>query len=204
VSCKTIARLLAFFVGDDLPPRRARAVRAHLRDCFACARRFAAWREPFVALREEGTRTPDPPRDLWEGLRSRIADAAPLRGRRWGSTLPRVSAAAILLVGLLVAAASWIGHERPVEVSNPSSRRAAGEKEASAPILPVGSSSVPNPGPWGALRAEDGSFPSSLDAGSLLYYYGEPFLPWISTIPTSFGGPVPIQPVVLRPGSREF
>ena len=100
MNCRRSERLLALFVGDDLDPRRAAAVREHLRDCFACSRLYALHREARSAL-ERGAPPPAPPADLWNRIETALTsgERGP-RGFRHSRIAPRLGVAAALLLVL--------------------------------------------------------------------------------------------------------
>jgi len=198
MNCRTVRRRLPTLVGEDLSTKRALEIRSHLLDCFACARRYAGWREPFRALREEGAAVPDPPPQLWEGIRRAIDSPAPAVRRRW-VTPPRVAAAAVLAIALATGGSLLGGRTRVAEEETaPVVRAGTGES-----IRFVRETTVPlDDGiEWGRLWRVEGPVPAFPPNEPAILY---PILPWVPLMQPAGMGPVPIQPVAVRTASREF
>ncbi len=110
MTCRKIRRLLPLAAGDDLGPRRARAVRAHVDACPAGRLELAALRGALAAARAEARRDAAPEWGAgdWKALMVRVADpAGERRPARSGACrrLPRPRWAAASALGLLVGSA---------------------------------------------------------------------------------------------------
>lgn len=82
MTCRKARKLMALFVGDDLGPRRTRAVRAHLDACPACRRELEELRQALAEFKAEARRdaVPDWSAGEWRALMARAARGQ--RGRR--------------------------------------------------------------------------------------------------------------------------
>lgn len=103
--CAKVVAWLPLFVGEDLEPVHAAAVRTHLRDCAACRRQASTLQQSVKALRGlAGTTVPGVDEAMFASMHERIvaavqAEAAPEAdfGRRWWVRWPVSAAAAVLL-----------------------------------------------------------------------------------------------------------
>ncbi len=98
MNCEMILERLDDYLDGELDPRETEQVRTHLDCCAACHREHRA----LVRLLERAVelrRDEEPPRDLWDGIRSRIA--APAAVNRSGSRLWVLAAAAVLFFAAL-------------------------------------------------------------------------------------------------------
>lgn len=107
MTCRKIRRLLPLAAGDDLGPRRARAVRTHLEACPDCRRELEAFRAALEEAKAEARReaVPEWGGGEWRALMARVADPAGERrpaesgaGRR----LPRPRWAAASALGAVI------------------------------------------------------------------------------------------------------
>ncbi len=109
MDCTRVAELLDDFADGELPEAASSELRNHLDSCEACARSEAELR----ALLHRAARLSaeiDPARDLWPGIRDRVATAAHLtpRTRRPMVAYVWMAAAAVLLVVLTSAVTFWV------------------------------------------------------------------------------------------------
>ena len=110
MTCRKVRKLMPLFAGDDLGPRRTRAVRSHVDACPACRRELEELREALArikaAAKEEAV--PDWNEGEWKALMVRAtaqagtgakggADARPVPWPGWAA-----ASAAGVLVGLVV------------------------------------------------------------------------------------------------------
>ncbi len=111
MTCRKVRKLMPLFAGDDLGPRRTRAVRSHVDACPACRRELGELREALAwikaAAKEEAV--PDWSEGEWKALMVRAAGET--QGSRKGkrSAGARVAwpgwaaaSAAGVLIGLVV------------------------------------------------------------------------------------------------------
>ena len=94
MNCERILERLDDYLDGELDPRETEQVRTHLDRCTACHREHQA----LVRLLERAVelrRDEEPPRDLWDGIRSRIE--APAEVSRSGSRFRVLAAAAAVL-----------------------------------------------------------------------------------------------------------
>ncbi len=109
MDCTRAEGLLEDYVDETLPESAAREVRDHLVRCSSCALAEAECR----ALLSRAAKLPAemvPSRDLWPGIRGRIA-AGPARTARAVPSVAlygRIAAAAVLLVVLTSAVTLWV------------------------------------------------------------------------------------------------
>lgn len=104
-ACATMREALPWFVGGELEPARAAAVREHLVECLACRTEAAAWRQSRARLqRAASAAVPGVDDGFFQAMHSAIvaevaagdrAPAAPPRQLHWWMVL-----AAVLLLGL--------------------------------------------------------------------------------------------------------
>lgn len=103
-ACETMREALPWFVGGELEPARAAAVREHLVECLACRTEAAAWRQSRARLqRAASAAVPGVDDGFFAAMHSAIVaevaagDRAPVPPRQlpWWMVL-----AAVLLVGL--------------------------------------------------------------------------------------------------------
>ncbi len=73
MTCRKARKLMALFVGDDLGPRRTRAVRGHLERCPGCRSELEAFRAALAEIRAEAGREalPDWSAAEWRALMAR-------------------------------------------------------------------------------------------------------------------------------------
>jgi anti-sigma factor RsiW len=111
MTCRTIRKLIPLAAGDDLRPRLAAAVRAHIAGCPGCRSELEAFRAALAAIRAEARATgaAEWTDAEWRAAMSRVAAAARGESRERGrATAPslrtRWAAAAALgaLLGLAV------------------------------------------------------------------------------------------------------
>jgi len=111
MTCRKACKLMPLFAGDDLGPRRTRAVRAHVGACPACRRELGELREALSRFKAAATAesVPDWSEGEWKALMVRAAGGTARDGekkRAWGGhvLLPRWAAASALgaLIGLAV------------------------------------------------------------------------------------------------------
>jgi hypothetical protein len=103
MTCRKAQRLMALFAGDDLGPRLARAVRAHLDACPECRRELEAFRGSLAEFKAEAGREEVPqwgPGE-WRALMDRVVgeargSGAPEARPVWRFPRPRGAAAAAL------------------------------------------------------------------------------------------------------------
>jgi hypothetical protein len=111
MTCRKVRKLVPLFAGDDLGPRRTRAIRSHIDACPACRRELGELREALArfkaAAKEEGV--PDWSEGEWKALMVRAAGGAPGRPEEKGGASshvawPRWAAASALgaLLGVIV------------------------------------------------------------------------------------------------------
>jgi anti-sigma factor RsiW len=103
MTCRKARPLLALHAGDDLGPRRARAVRSHLEACPECRRELEALRAALAELKAEAGREEVPQWGAgeWRALMDRVVGEArdgrsAERGPAWRLPRPRGAAAAAL------------------------------------------------------------------------------------------------------------
>jgi len=127
MTCRTVRKLMPLFAGDDLGPRRARAVRAHVDACPACREELEGFRAALAEIRAaakaEGVE--DWSEREWDALMARVAAAPEREGRpafgaRWAA-----AAAAGAFLGLIVLGMLFRG---------PGPRPGGGPKEAAVVI----------------------------------------------------------------------
>jgi len=107
MTCRTIQRWLAAYVGNELTPRRAAAVQTHLERCPACRGEHDSLREAMAALHRAAAPLPEdeaiPAKMIWQGVERRLR-ARTDRRRRVASLLlkrPLPVAAATAFLALL-------------------------------------------------------------------------------------------------------
>src|SRR5574341_829785 len=100
MDCRRVDDWLPAYVEDALPPRRARAVAAHLEECARCQGERRTLEAALRALDRVGRRTPSI--DLWSSFADRLAAEAATSRRplTWGTATMRrpVAVAASLAV----------------------------------------------------------------------------------------------------------
>lgn len=111
MTCRKARQLLALFAGDDLGPRRTRAVRSHLDACPACRRELEALRDALAELKAEAGReaVPDWGAGEWRALIDRVISQARGRGGEEAEPvwrLPRSRGAAAASLGALLGCAA--------------------------------------------------------------------------------------------------
>jgi anti-sigma factor RsiW len=111
MTCRKARRLLALFAGDDLAPRRARAVQAHLEACPDCRRELEALRAALAEAKAEAGReaVPEWGAGEWRALMARVAGEARdgrSAERGPGGRLPRPRGAAAAALGALAGLAA--------------------------------------------------------------------------------------------------
>lgn len=198
MNCRRTQRLLSLFVGDDLEPRRAAAVRGHLRDCFACSRLYASHREARSAL-ERGGSLPAPPADLWSRIEGALTGArrAP-RSSRLSRIAPRIGVAAALLVVL------GLGGRRVLDGPGPG-ESAVRNRTAGARPVPADHPSGPEEYEGSLWRVERGSpvfFKLPVGAREILpepNAFGFPLWPVDGA-----GVPTAVRPAATAPARRDF
>jgi hypothetical protein len=144
MTCRRIRKLIPLAAGDDLGPRWARAVRAHVDVCPACRRELDEFREAMArfkaAAREEGV--PDWSEGEWKALMARATQGA--RGRRekksaLGANGLRphwTSASALgLVVGLAVLFVLFRGPVRGPERTTTASRAGEADTERGQDVV---------------------------------------------------------------------
>lgn len=119
MTCHRVRKLIPLSTGDDLRPRLARAVRAHIDACPACRRELEEFQEAMAGLKaaakEEGV--PDWSEGEWKTIMARVTVIAlEARGQK-GSfhtrrLWPRWAAASALGVGIGLALLSVIFRDR--------------------------------------------------------------------------------------------
>lgn len=120
MTCRKIRQILPLAAGDDLGPRRARAVRAHLEACPACRHELEELRQALAEFKAEARReaVPDWSAAEWKALMVRATQGA--RGRRedegaFGARKPwprwAVASALGVLVGFAVLSLLFKGPE---------------------------------------------------------------------------------------------
>jgi anti-sigma factor RsiW len=79
MTCRKVRKLMPLFAGDDLGPRRTRAVRSHVEACPGCRRELEEFRKALarikVAAKEEAV--PDWSEGEWKALMVRATGEAP-------------------------------------------------------------------------------------------------------------------------------
>ena len=111
MTCRKVHKIMPLFAGDDLGPRRTRAIRSHVDDCPACRRELEEFHEALArfkaAAKEEGV--PDWSAGEWKALMVRATGGAPgLREEKGGAgarvSWPRWAAASAVgvLMGFVV------------------------------------------------------------------------------------------------------
>jgi anti-sigma factor RsiW len=134
-TCRDVRPLLDELIDGELDDARARAVRAHLRSCAACARREAATREVVEAA---ATLPPAaPPPELWQAISTKLDAEDERRGRpsplfwwwhAWRRTL-LAGGGALATAGVLLAL--WTGGaRRPLDTSVATKVRAPASADA--------------------------------------------------------------------------
>jgi anti-sigma factor RsiW len=116
VTCRTIEPLLDELADGTLDEARARAVRAHLRECVACAASFEAVDALKAAAADLGV--VEPPVELWREITARL-DVEDSRSERrsrlwwwWHAWRRTVFAGSGVLAAAAVAAALWVAGGR--------------------------------------------------------------------------------------------
>jgi anti-sigma factor RsiW len=118
MTCRKARQLMPLFAGDDLGPRRTRAVRAHVEACPACRRELEELREALARFKAsaKAESVPDWNEGEWKALMARATGGAARNGdekaRQDGRVLlPRWTAASALgaLIGLAVLSALFRG-----------------------------------------------------------------------------------------------
>ena len=116
--CPKARKFMPLFAGDDLGPRRTRAVRAHVGACPACRRELEELRAALARFKAaaEAESVPDWNEGEWKALMVRAAAGTARGGEEkgaWGGRvlLPRWAAASALggLIGLAVLSALFRG-----------------------------------------------------------------------------------------------
>lgn len=111
MTCRKVRKLMPLFAGDDLGPRRTRAVRSHLDACPACRSELGELREALArikaAAKEESV--PDWSESEWKALMVRATGEIPVsrkEERSAGARVARprwaVASAAGVLVGFVI------------------------------------------------------------------------------------------------------
>jgi anti-sigma factor RsiW len=122
MDCTRAQDLLDDYVDGDLSEAESQKVRDHLKSCAACARSEA----DLHALLHRAAELPveiDASRELWPGIRDKIAagSALPAPTRRSAVAYGWMAAAAVLLVLLSSAVTLWVvRHGAPTPVPRPS------------------------------------------------------------------------------------
>lgn len=111
MTCRKVRKLMPLFAGDDLGPRRTRAVRSHVDACPACRRELEELREALArikaAAKEEAV--PDWSESEWKALMVRATGEMPGSRKEERSVNTRVAwprwaaaSAAGVLVGFVI------------------------------------------------------------------------------------------------------
>ncbi|NTV80492.1 MAG: hypothetical protein HGA24_03615 [Candidatus Aminicenantes bacterium] len=118
MTCRKIRLLMPLFAGDDLGPRRTRAVRAHVDACPACRRELEELRAALIRFKAAAMdeNVPDWSAGEWKALMVRATGGTPRGGEKGRASdgrglLPRWAAASALgaLIGLAVLSALFRG-----------------------------------------------------------------------------------------------
>jgi len=111
MTCRKALKLMPLLAGDDIGPRRARTVRAHVDACPACRRELDGIREALARVKAaaRAESLPDWSAGEWKALMVRAVEGGPAAAgarERFGrqALLPRWAAASALgaLIGLAV------------------------------------------------------------------------------------------------------
>jgi hypothetical protein len=141
-SCDETLGLLDDYLDGELPPAQVHAVELHLAQCDPCREEERALRDILDAAADL-PREMEPPRDLWPGISERLG----ARGSALGATSGGygwLAMAAVLLVGMGVAAMAWM-----------SNRPAGGPQQALQPRPPLATAiPVSQPPAWQVADTE--------------------------------------------------
>jgi len=114
MTCRRVRKLLPLYAGDDLGPRRGRAVQTHIDRCPSCRQELGEFRAALAEIRaaakEEGG--PDWSEGEWTALMARIRPAASEAIRPLGLAWPRWAAASVLGAFLGLAVLSMLFRDR--------------------------------------------------------------------------------------------
>jgi hypothetical protein len=124
MTCRKLHRLIPLAAGDDLSPRQARAMRAHIARCPGCRAELEAFRKDLAAIRAEARAevVADWSAGEWRALMVRVAaatNAAPGRAEQGAGAAtwmrPRWAAAAVAgaLLSLVIMAVLFKGPSIP-------------------------------------------------------------------------------------------
>jgi hypothetical protein len=107
MTCRKALKLMPLFVGDDLGPRTAPAVRAHVDACPACRRELDGIREALARVKAaaRAESLPDWSEAEWKALMARAVEggqAAAGGKERFGRRAPRPRWAAASALGALI------------------------------------------------------------------------------------------------------
>ena len=126
MTCRKALQLMALFAGDDLGPRRARAVRAHLEACPACRRELEELQQALAEFKAEARReaVPDWSAGEWKSLMARATEASEGIGSGravsgWRPPRPRWAAAATLGALFGLSALALLVRQPPSETRGP-------------------------------------------------------------------------------------
>jgi hypothetical protein len=123
MTCRKARELMALFVGDDLGPRRTRAVRAHLDTCSGCRRELEAFRAALADVKAESEREalPDWSEVEWRALMARATEGTREigDGSGWRQPRPRWASAAALGVLAGLAALALLVRQPPIGSRGP-------------------------------------------------------------------------------------
>lgn len=160
--CRRVEDLLPLHVGGDLEPALAAAVAEHLRGCLPCARALRAHQAALAAFRslrelvpaeaparaEQGLPQAGPSSVLWERVRARMHEEAPVLAapspartlrERWAGLSAGISprlkiAAAAAVLGASLLALGW----KLAGIVERGSIGAPEDVRREAPLLPIG------------------------------------------------------------------